>query len=166
MDIVRTLKHLLTPPWLLRRQISRTMLRRIEQAIADSERTHLGEPLLVIETVLPWRDALRGMSARERAIEIFSEMRVWDTEYNSGVLIYLLLADRDIEIVADRGIHAKIGEAGWDAICSAMEKHLHEGEFEAGLMEGLRAVSTLLRHHFPTQNNNNPDELPNHPVLL
>jgi uncharacterized membrane protein len=166
MKFKRIFIHLCTPPWLLRRQLQRGTLQRIEAAIAASERTHHGELRLVMEAVLPWRDVLAGVSARERAIEIFSQERVWDTEHNSGVLVYLLLADRDIEIVADRGIHARVGEAGWAAICAAMERRLHAGDFEAGILDGLQTIGALLDRHFPANLQDNPDELENRPLML
>lgn len=166
MNLKRIFTHLCTPPWLLRRHLSRATLQRIEAAIAESERSHHGELRLVIEAVLPWREAIAGVTARERAIETFARERVWDTEHNSGVLIYLLLADRDIEIVADRGIHAKVGEAGWTEICTAMEQQLRVGAFESGIFEGLRAIGALLDQHFPANEQDNPDELANRPLLL
>lgn len=165
MNLKRTFRHLLLPPWWLKRPFSRAALQRIERAIADSEHSHLGELRLVIEAVLPWRDVLRGTSARERAIEVFSQERVWDTEHNSGVLLYLLLADRDIEIVADRGIHARVGRERWDAVCAAMERHFHAGALEAGLVQGIRAIDALLTEHFPAAGHDNHDELANSPVL-
>ena len=92
-----------------------------------------------VEHALDLPQLLAGMSARDRAIEVFSQLRVWDTEHNNGVLIYLLFADRDVEIVADRGIHAKVG-AGWEDICRSMEQRFRQGEFEAGVIEGIRAA--------------------------
>ncbi len=166
MNLRRILLHLCMPPWLLYRPISKQTLDRIEAAIAESERSHRGELRLAIEAVLPWREVLAGLSARERAIELFARERVWDTEHNSGVLIYLLLADHDIEIVADRGIHARVGAEHWQAICSAMERRLRAGAFEAGLIEGIRAIGALLDRHFPAPPQDNPGELANRPVLL
>lgn len=166
MNLKRLLVHWCTPPWLLRRKLNAEVLHRIEAAIGESERAHRGELRLVIEAVLPWRDALAGVSARERAIDIFARERVWDTEHNSGVLLYLLLADHDIEIVADRGIHARVGAQHWQAICQAMEQRLRAGEFEAGIVEGIRAIGALLDRHFPAAPHDNPDELENRPLLL
>jgi uncharacterized membrane protein len=105
------------------------------------------------------------MSARERAIELFGELRVWDTEQNCGVLIYLLLAEHHVEIVADRAIHRKVGETAWEAICGAMQREFAAGQFERGAVVGLSAVSDLLATHYPPRAEN-PDELPNPPVIV
>jgi len=140
-------------------------LRAIEAAIRDSERTHAGEIRLAVEPALEIGALLKGQSARERALEVFSALRVWDTEQNNGVLIYLLLADQDVEIVADRGIHAKAGPEAWEAICQQMEAAFREGRMEQGALEGIREVGTLLARHFPS---GGPDanELPDRPVML
>jgi uncharacterized membrane protein len=107
----------------------------------------------------------RGVSARERAVEVFANLRVWDTEENNGVLIYLLLADRDVEIVADRGIHARVGAEGWEIICRAMETQFRAGHFEQGVLDGIAQVSAQLTRHFPGPDRRG-DELPDKPVLL
>jgi uncharacterized membrane protein len=104
-------------------------------------------------------------TARERAIEVFGRLRIWDTEDNAGVLIYLLLADRRVEIVADRGIHAKVGTAAWDAICGEMQRAFADGRFEAGAVLGIEAISDLLAEHFPPDGDN-PNELPDQAVVL
>ncbi len=92
---------------------------------------------------------MRGISARERAIELFSRLRIWDTEQNAGVLVYLLLADKRVEIVADRGIHSKVGATAWEAICGAMQREFAAGRFEPGVVTGIQAISDLLALHFP-----------------
>ncbi len=107
----------------------------------------------------------RGQSSRERAIEVFSQLRVWDTQHNNGVLIYLLLADRDVEIVVDRDIDAKVGELGWQAICRRMEDAFRQGNYQEGVINGIHAVAERLSEHFPASGEN-PDELPNRPVVL
>ena len=91
----------------------------IEEAIAKSEREHSGELRFAVEPALDTSALLAGQSGRERALEVFSQLRVWDTEENNGVLIYLLLADRDIEIVADRGVNARVPQAEWEKISIA-----------------------------------------------
>lgn len=166
MNLKRIFTHLFTPPWLLFRRLNKQALSNIERAVAENERLHHGELKLVIEAVLSWREILAGQSARQRAIDIFARERVWDTEHNSGVLIYLLLADHDLEIVADRGIHARVGAERWQVICHAMEERLRAGEFEAAIIEGIHAVSALICQHFPIPPNDNPDELENRPLLL
>ena len=137
----------------------------IEATIGREEARHDGEVRFAVEPSLPFGALLAGASPRERAIEVFTRLRVWDTEQNAGVLIYVLLADKDVEIVADRGIHARVGETAWEAICGAMQREFAEGRFEAGAIMGVRAISDLLATHFPPRPVN-PDELPNRPVIL
>ena len=137
----------------------------IEAAIRQSETSHMSELRFAVEAGLDWPDLLAGTSSHGRALEVFSRLRVWDTEHNSGVLIYLLLADRKVEIIADRGIHARVGEAGWAAICRNMEHRFRAGEFEGGVLEGIAAITVLLQQHFPAQGVN-PNELPDYPVAL
>jgi uncharacterized membrane protein len=106
-----------------------------------------------------------GQSARERALDIFSHLRIWDTTHNNGVLIYLLLADRKVEIVADRGIDAKVGAAGWQTICAAMEADFRSGNFSGGVIKGIAAVSQQLATYFPKRGTG-PNDLPDAPVVL
>lgn len=166
MDILRLFRHLVSPPWQVRRIFPKRSLEAIETTIADSERSHLGELQFVIENALDFGDLWQGLTARQRAIEVFSQCRVWDTEQNSGVLIYLLLADRDVEIVADRGINAKVGTLAWLTICEDMETMFRSGEFERGAIEGITAVTKLLQQHFPAKDRDNPNELGNAPIIL
>jgi hypothetical protein len=158
-------RHLSYPRWRIERDFPRRTLKAIGDAIAASEKTHSGELRFVVEGGLNVSHLLRGVSARERAIEIFSQLRVWDTEHNSGVLIYVGLADHQVELVADRGIHARVGEAAWRKICSAMEREFRSGHFENGAVEGVREIGKVLAEHFPASGDN-PDELANSPVLL
>jgi uncharacterized membrane protein len=159
------LRHLATPAWRRRQLLPAASLARIEQAIGTTERQHRGEIRFAVETALDVVPLWRGVSARERAIEVFANLRVWDTEENNGVLIYLLLADHDVEIVADRGIHARVGADGWEKICRAMEARFRAGHFEQGVREGIAAVSAALVRHFPGPDRRG-DELPDKPVLL
>ncbi|MBN8727484.1 MAG: TPM domain-containing protein [Xanthomonadales bacterium] len=138
----------------------------IQHAIAASESTHLGEIVFAVEGSLPLADILRRRSARQRAEEVFARLRVWDTEANTGVLVYVLLADRAIEIVADRGAAAAIRQAEWQPAIELMRAHLARGEYETGAIAGIAAVSELLARHFPADGRANPDELPDRPVLL
>ena len=147
------------------RAFPRASLRVIKQAITASESTHMGEVRFVVEGALDSASLFAGQSARERAIELFSHLRIWDTEHNSGVLIYLLLADRQVEIVADRGIHAKAGTHAWAAICAAMEAAFKQGDFEKGVLKGIHAVTRQLTEHFPAGTGNR-NELPDKPVVL
>jgi hypothetical protein len=165
MSANRILKHLLTPDWVARRIFPRPALKRIEQAIEGSEKSHGGELRFAVEAGLDFLPLLRSITPRQRALEVFSMLRVWDTGHNSGVLIYLQLVDRNIEIVADRGISAKVGQAQWDDICHRMEESFRARRFEAGVLEGIAEITTLLTTHFPARREN-PDELPDRPVVL
>ena len=159
------LKHLFTPHWVVRRAFPRATLRRIEGAIRESERTHNGELRFAVEAALHPALLLKGGTPRERAREVFAQLRVWDTEHNSGVLIYVQLVDRRIEIVADRGVSAKVPQATWDEICRRMETAFRAGRFEAGALEGVREITALLARHYPPVGEN-PNELPDRPVVL
>jgi uncharacterized membrane protein len=159
------LRQLFTPPWAWKRAFPRATLDAIEAAIRASERRHGGEIRFVIENSLPVGPAWRGISGRARAIEVFSGLRVWDTEANSGVLIYLLLADRDIEIVADRGIAARVPAGAWEDVARTMEAMFREGNFARGALAGIAAVDALLVRHCPPPAHN-PDELDNRPLIL
>jgi uncharacterized membrane protein len=165
MNILRILKHLTYGPLHVRRCFPRAGMQAIQSAIARSESSHTGELRFAVEAALDWRHLLRGTTPRERAVEVFSQLRIWDTEHNSGVLIYLLLAERDVEIVADRGIHAKVGEQQWQEICRVMEERFRAGEFERGVTEGLDAITMLLQQHFPARGVNQ-NELPDAPVVV
>jgi uncharacterized membrane protein len=165
MSAGRILRHLMQPAWTVRRAFPAHSLEAIRGAIAQSEAGHTGEIRFAVEHALDLRGLLRNLSARERAIDVFSQLRVWDTEHNNGVLIYLLLADRDVEIVADRGIHARVGSQGWEAICRGMEAAFGAGRFEAGVLDGIQAIGEHLRRHFPSAGGGE-NELPDRPVVL
>jgi uncharacterized membrane protein len=141
------------------------VLDRIEAAIKRSELRHVGEIRFVVEGSLEFLPVLRGLDPRERALEVFSLLRVWDTEHNVGVLIYVQLVDRDIEIVADRGIAARIPQTEWDAICRRMQDAFKAGRYEPGALAGISDVTELLARHFPAQRPD-ADELPDRPVVL
>ena len=161
----RACKHLLMPDWLATRPFPATVLGRIEAAIQASEQRHRGELRFVLEASLEPLDVLRGISARARALDLFASLRVWDTAENSGVLIYLQMVDRRIEIVADRGIARFVAQSEWDAICRRMEAQFRTQRFEAGAIAAIEEVTQLLARHFPP-GADNPDELPNRPVVL
>jgi len=165
MSVARVFRHLFAPHWLVRRCFPRATLARIEAAIRDSERSHGGELRFAVEAGLHLMPLLKGVTPRQRACEEFSRLGIWDTEHNSGVLIYLQLIDRRIEIVADRGISAKVGQHRWDAICRRMEAAFRAGRFEDGALEAIREITALLAEHFPARPAN-PDELPDRPVVL
>lgn len=165
MNIKRITKHLLATRGQVRRAFPRSTLTMIEQAIKASETTHAGEIRFVVENALDGLPLFRGQSARERAIEVFSQQRVWDTQGNSGLLIYLLLADRAVEIVADRGIDAKVSAQEWSTICQQMETAFKQSNYEGGVLKGVQAVTKYLVENFPA-NGYNGNELPDQPVLL
>ncbi len=165
VNFKRLLAHLFFLPGTYTRAFPAPVLQAIEAEIGASETSHNGELRFAIETTLPFGSLWRGMGGRTRALEVFSNLRVWDTEANSGVLIYLLLANHDIEIIADRGISALVDQREWDQIAKTMEQSFREGEFEQGALAGIRAITSMLARHFPP-GGNNPDELPNQPVLM
>jgi uncharacterized membrane protein len=145
----RLLKHAFALPGGVQRAFGAAAMRRIESAIRQSEARHGGEIRFAVEAALDPLAVWRGMTARERAIEVFSELRVWDTEGNNGVLVYLLLADRDVEIVADRGVDRRFGGAEWEEICRAMERHFAAGRYEEGVLAGIAHIGAHLERHFP-----------------
>lgn len=165
MDIRRFFKHLIFTDVQVRRAFAPATLQAIEQAIHASEKLHSGEIRFAVEGGLDSARIAAGQSARERAIEVFSQLRVWDTERNSGVLIYVLLADHAVEIVADRGINAKAGSATWDAICKDMQTEFSKSAFQTGAVNGIAAVAGVIAAHFPPDSAD-VNELPNAPVLL
>jgi uncharacterized membrane protein len=165
MDIKRICRHLLAEGS-GRRHFPQSTRTAIQQAIAAGERTHAGQVCIAIEGALPLSDLLHGRTSRERAAQVFAHLRVWDTERNCGVLIYVLLPDRAIEIIADRGITARVDARQWQDICIQMQECFAAGEFERGAVEGIHAVSALLAQHFPGDAASRPNELPDQPVLL
>jgi uncharacterized membrane protein len=165
MFLLRLLKHLLTPDWLARRPFTPAVLTRIEAAIRQSETAHRGEIRFALEGGLELGPLLHGLTPRARAIEVFSHLHVWDTEENTGVLVYLQLIDRDFEIIADRGIAARVPQAQWETICQRVEATFRAGRFEDGVTLGLREISALLAQHFPARAANS-NELPDKPVVL
>ena len=167
MNFSRISRHLWIGSPEVNRLFPAAALERITAAIAASEAGHHGEIRFAVEASLELRPLLNGVTARERAIQVFSDLRVWDTEENNGVLIYLLLADHDVEILADRGIHAKVGAAGWESICKSMEAEFRQGRFEAGVITGIASVGAHLNAHFPARGGSaNQNELPDAPVIL
>lgn len=165
MNIKRIAKHLL----LTHRQVTRAFpsdtLVAIDRAIKASESAHAGEIRFVVEGALDGTPLFKGQSARERAIDVFSQLRIWDTEHNNGVLIYLLLAGRDVEIVADRGIHSKVDSEEWESICHRMETAFKQANYEGGVVGGIQAVTRHLLKHFPASGADQ-NELPDKPVVL
>ena len=167
MQWKRALRHLLSTRGDLNRAFPPSALDAIERATAASERAHSGEVRFAIESSLDPVDVLRGQAPRARALQLFGELGVWDTEHNNGVLVYVLLADRDVEIVADRGLNGRVSDAEWAAVCGAMEASFRAGRHEEGALEGLRRIDELLSREYPAAPGaRNPDELPNRPLVL
>jgi uncharacterized membrane protein len=165
MSVARILRHLFATRWQVRRHFSATALAEIEAAIREVESRHSGEIRFAVESSLDGDELWRGLAPRARALEVFSHLGVWDTENNNGVLIYVLFADHDVEIVADRGIAAHVAQQEWEQVCREIEAHYREGRFAQGSVAGVRAVGRLLERHFPGRGPD-ADELPNPPVLL
>jgi uncharacterized membrane protein len=163
--VLRFFKHMLSSPWQVRRHFSIQSLDAIEKAITASEKTHAGEIRFVVEAGLHPVEVLYKKTPKKRAIELFGRLNIWDTEHNNGVLIYLLLADRDVEIVADRGIHGLVGDAVWDKICHEMELLFRQGKFEAGVLLGITKISAELQQHFPLTGINK-NEISNRPLVM
>jgi uncharacterized membrane protein len=163
--LIRIFRHLTATRWQVMRRLPSRSMSAIESAIATSETQHLGELRFVVEAGLDWPDLLTGTSSRKRALEIFSQLRIWDTEHNSGVLIYLLLADNKVEILADRGINARVNQHEWISICQDMESKFRIGDFESGALIGIIAISNLLKQHFPAHGKNQ-NELADRPIIL
>ncbi|MGH8717933.1 MAG: TPM domain-containing protein [Burkholderiales bacterium] len=164
MNWRRVMHHLVASDLTVRRAFPAPALRAIEQAITESERGRHGEICFALEAALPLIPLLRAQSARERAIEVFSRLRIWDTERNSGILIYLLLADHDVEIVADRGIASRVSHSEWEAICHEMETAFRDGRFQEGALAAIQRTSELLAAHFCAVEKEN--ELPDRPIVL
>jgi uncharacterized membrane protein len=165
MSVARIIRHLLQHHWRRRLAFPPATLARIEHAIKAGEATHAAQLRFVVEGALDGTPLFQNQPARERALDVFSQLRVWDTAHNNGVLIYLLLADRDVEIVADRGINAKVATEGWERICREMEADFRAGNFERGVIKGVDAVSRELAKHFPKVDGG-PNELPDTPVVI
>ena len=165
VNIKRWFLHTFMPPWRWRLAFSAAVLKDIEMAVKRSEHLHRGELCFAIENTLAPSWVWRGMSARQRATEVFSNLRVWDTDENSGVLIYLLLADREVHIVADRGIDRLVPQAEWDSVAQAMQKAFRQGDFRRGSLEGIERITIMLATHFPADADN-PNELSNKPVIV
>jgi uncharacterized membrane protein len=158
---MRILKHRLVDDTDTRRALDSAALERLTQRVRQSEARHSGEIRLSVEAGLPLSYLWQGLGARDRAVTLFGKLRVWDTEANNGVLIYLLLAEHAIEIVADRGLARHVPPAHWQAVVAGMREAFRAGRFEAGLMQAIDAVEALLLQHFPlAEGERNPNELP------
>lgn len=164
--IKRVLIHLFSGWFQLRRNFPAPLLAEISQVISTGEKLHIGEVRFAIESRLPLVEVLTGVTSRSRAEQVFAEQGVWDTEHNSGILIYLLLAEHRVEIVADRGISRHVEQAQWDAICSRMCEHFAQGLWRQGSLEAITQAHSLLAQHFAAPSTGNPNELPDKPIIL
>lgn len=163
----RWFRHWFSTPLAVRRAFPADALKRIGQAIAAAEEGHSGEIRFAVESALPWSYLKRHAPARERALMVFAKLRVWDTESNNGVLVYVELADRSIEIVADRGIAQRVPAEVWAGIAAQMREQFRRGAYEAGVTTAIEQVAQQLRAHFPLATGaRNPDELSNAPAVL
>jgi uncharacterized membrane protein YgcG len=161
----RALRHLFSTRWGTRRRFTAAVRARIEAAIAAVESRHAGEIRFAIETAFDLPELWWAITPRQRAIDVFGRLGVWDTAGNNGVLIYVLVADRDVEIVADRAIAARVAQAEWEGICREMEGHFRAGRFAEGSEAGIAGVGRLLAQHFPGQGGDR-NEQPDAPVML
>ena len=165
MKVGRLIRHLCTTRWSTRARFSPAVLDAIAQAIGECEERHGGEIRFIVETALDLPELWRDMPPRQRALQLFGQFGVWDTAHNNGVLVYVLMADRDVEIVADRGIAQHVSQAEWQAVCRQMEAHFRAGRFREASVLGILGVGALLGKHFPGRRASD-HELPNQPVLL
>ena len=154
----RIFRHLVTDRVAARRAFPVASLARIEAAIAEGEKQHRGQVRFAVEPALPLGRVLRHFPPRERALEVFGQLRLWDTAENCGVLVYLLLADR--------GIHANVGNAAWAAICRKMETAFRAGRYGEGVEAGIVEINALLAQHYPREGRGRNNELPDQPVIL
>jgi uncharacterized membrane protein len=158
-------RHLVTPPWALRRAFPAAALAAINDAVAAGERLHSAEVRVAVEAAFSLRRLWRGVTPRERAIDVFSRLRMWDTAGNNGVLIYVLLAEHDIEIVADRAFTEQVPAVAWEEICQAMVAAFHAGDYLNGTLQAVARVHALAAPLFPAVGGS-PNELPDTTVLL
>ncbi len=149
MKLRRMLRHLFSSRLRVRALFSRAVLAQIQSACAQAEVHHAGEIRFVIETALPLAALWHGLSPRARATQLFAHLHLWDTHHSNGVLIYLLWADRAVEIVADRGISKHVRREEWEAVCRVMEAHYRQGRYVDGSLAGVQGVAQLLIRHFP-----------------
>ena len=165
--MLRILRHLLTPRWVLRLRYPPELLVRIGQRVGEIERRHGSEVRFVVEHALEVGELIAGLVPRDRALEVFGLARVWDTEHNNGVLIYVLQAEHAVEIIADRGLARTVPQASWDALCRELEALFRAGRYEAGALAAIEGAARLLEQNPPaTPRDAARNELPDQPLLL
>jgi len=165
ITMLRLFKHLFSPAWLMHRRFPVAVLSDIQRAITTTEREHGGELRFVVEHALEPLQIWYGLTARERALQVFGQLRVWDTEANNGILVYVLIAERAVEIVADRGIARRVPQPQWDQLCAQLQACFAQQRFREGALLAVEASATLLRQHYPVAGARS-NELPDQPVLL
>lgn len=165
MSLQRTLRHLFVTRAGTKRRFTDAVDADIEAAIRAAELKTGAEIRFVIETALDTTDLWAGVTPRDRAMHVFSDLHIWNTELRNGVLIYVLRADRDVEILADRGAAAVVTPGQWEGACRVMEEHFRAGRFREGAVGGVEAVAALLERHFPARARDR-NELPDQPILL
>jgi uncharacterized membrane protein len=171
--MLRVLKHRWVDERASRKALDEAALERITQRVAASEQRHTGEIRICVEGSLPiayaWRAASTAQVVRERAVTMFGKLRVWDTADNNGVLIYVMLAEHAIEVVADRGLNAHVGAAEWQAVIQRMSAHFRQDQFEDGLTQALAEISALLVRLHPqpatSEDSSTVNQLPDRPDL-
>ncbi len=161
----RFFRHVWISPIQVKRAYPQATLNAIEQAVAKSEKNHRGQVRFVVEAELTTGQLWAGISARQRAVDVFSAMRVWDTAENNGVLVYVLLADRKVEIVADRGIQQHVGDERWRAICKELELHYRKRDFATGSVTAIEKISAELTHYFPASGETKNEQC-DKPILI
>jgi uncharacterized membrane protein len=165
MDLARVFRHLTMPAWRVRRAFPPRVMDAVAAAIRAAEAHHDGEIRFAVEEALHPAALLRGQTPRQRAVEVFAQLRVWDTEHNNGVLLYVLFADRAVEIVCDRGVQSRAGAEPWHSVCRQIEAAFQHSQFEAGAVAGIEALAATLRRHYPADRRAR-NELPDQPLLL
>ena len=164
-ELKRFARHVSMTPWKARSAFPDKVMDAIQHEITEQEKRHHGEVRFVVERELTTAQLWAGLTSRQRAIEVFSMLQVWNTEENTGILVYVLLADHKVEVVADRGIQKRVAAEEWGAIVKTMEAQFRAGQFEAGALAGVRAASDLLARHFPGSADD-VNQLPDRPLLI
>jgi uncharacterized membrane protein len=162
-SFMRWWRHLNMTRWQLQRAFPPSALAAIAESVRVSERRHGGEIRVAIEADLSVSHLWRGVSPRARALEVFATLGVWDTQARNGVLIYLCLADRVVEIIADRGLHTKVNDGEWAGVCAQLQADCAAGKYQQGMCDAVIAVGQLLAMHYPTSDRN---EQSDRPVML
>ena len=167
MDWSRMTRHFMASQRGTHKLFSPETMQRLQQVIADGEATHRGEVRLIVESALPLRKVRRGMTTRQRALDLFGTFRVWDTEENNGVLLYINVADQRLEIIADRAASRRIGDPHWQTVCGLARSSFKQGEFEQGLVQALESIHDALATAFPAERGTpRKNELPDAPTVI